>query len=102
MGAAGFWNDMNEPAVFRYPQKTMADRRRHRRKTDHALINAAVTNIFRHGKMPARLRRLAPKLQPDERPFAATRAAMPALNVRATCERATNSATGNQPSMSTR
>jgi alpha-glucosidase len=29
-GAAGFWNDMNEPAVFTYPTKTMPDDVQHR------------------------------------------------------------------------
>ncbi|SEF61276.1 alpha-glucosidase [Bryocella elongata] len=30
MGVAGFWNDMNEPAVFVYPTKTMPDDVEHR------------------------------------------------------------------------
>ena len=29
-GISGFWNDMNEPAVFRYPSKTMPDDVQHR------------------------------------------------------------------------
>jgi alpha-glucosidase len=29
-GVAGFWNDMNEPAVFTYPTKTMPDNIQHR------------------------------------------------------------------------
>ena len=29
-GVAGFWNDMNEPAVFTYPSKTMPDDVQHR------------------------------------------------------------------------
>ncbi len=29
-GVAGFWNDMNEPAVFEVPSKTMPDDVQHR------------------------------------------------------------------------
>ena len=77
MGVAGFWNDMNEPAVFDGPGKTMPDDVEHRidepgfrkRTASHLEIH----NIF--GMQNARGTyegELA--LRPDERPFVMTRA----------------------------
>ena len=76
MGVRGFWNDMNEPAVFRYPEKTMPLDTVHRvddvngeRKTDHREIH----NVFGMEQVRATydgVRKLAPNL----RPFILTRA----------------------------
>jgi alpha-glucosidase len=76
-GVAGFWNDMNEPAVFDGPGKTMPDNAQHRidepgfrnRTAPHLEIH----NIF--GMQNARGTyegELA--LRPNERPFVMTRA----------------------------
>ena len=84
MGVAGFWNDMNEPAVFRYPQKTMPLDTVHRvdsetenrnpggpvRTTDHREIH----NVFGMENVRATHDGLL-ALRPNERPFVLTRAA---------------------------
>src|SRR5580692_7076256 len=76
-GVAGFWNDMNEPAVFDGPGKTMPDNVQHRidepgfrqRTAPHVEIH----NIF--GMQNARgTYEGALALRPDERPFVMTRA----------------------------
>lgn len=98
MGVAGFWNDMNEPSVFRYPQKTMPLDTVHRvdaetenrgalpfsrvsreggaspygpvRTTDHREIH----NVFGMENVRATHDGLL-ALRPNERPFVLTRAA---------------------------
>ena len=76
-GVAGFWNDMNEPALFGTPTKTMPDNVQHRidepgfkkRTANHLEIH----NVF--GMQNTRATydgQLA--LRPDERPFVMTRA----------------------------
>ncbi|HEU5403134.1 MAG TPA: glycoside hydrolase family 31 protein [Terriglobales bacterium] len=84
MGVAGFWNDMNEPSVFRHPDRTMPLDTVHRvdsetenrnpsgpiRSTDHREIHNAfgMENVrATHDGLLA--------LRPDERPFVLTRAA---------------------------
>jgi alpha-glucosidase len=76
-GVAGFWNDMNEPAVFAVPGKTMPDNTQHRidepgfRK--HTATHLEIHNIY--GMENARATyegQLA--LRPNERPFVMTRA----------------------------
>jgi len=72
-GVRGFWNDMNEPAVFVYPEKTMPLDTVHyveRRKTDHREIHNVFGMENVHGTYEGLL-----KLQPDQRPFVLTRAA---------------------------
>jgi alpha-glucosidase len=72
-GIRGFWNDMNEPAVFVYPQKTMPLDNVHyveQRKTDHREIH----NVMGMENVRATYEGLL-KLQPDVRPFVLTRAA---------------------------
>ncbi len=76
MGVAGFWNDMNEPAVFRYPEKTMPLDTVHRvdtaggeRKTDHREIH----NVFGMENVRATYDGVL-KLAPNQRPFVLTRA----------------------------
>lgn len=75
-GIAGFWNDMNEPAVF-VPSKTMPDDVRHRieepgfrtRVTNHVEIH----NVFGMENSRGTYEGLL-KLAPDQRPFVLTRA----------------------------
>jgi len=72
-GIRGFWNDMNEPAVFVYPQKTMPLDTVHyveQRKTDHREIH----NVFGMENARGTYEGLL-KLQPNVRPFVLTRAA---------------------------
>lgn len=76
IGISGFWNDMNEPAVFRYtyPEKTMPLEVRHRIDDGDSLPHAAIHNVFGMENVRATYEGLR-KLQPDERPFVLTRAA---------------------------
>ncbi len=74
MGIDGFWNDMNEPAIFQRDDKTMPLSTVHRMDDGSALDHRAVHNVF--GTLNGRatydgLR----KLRPGERPFVLTRAA---------------------------
>ncbi|MEG3165271.1 glycoside hydrolase family 31 protein [Sphingomonas sp. PB2P19] len=76
-GIAGFWNDMNEPAIFETPTKTMPLDTRHRidsddfaaRVTDHREAH----NVYGMQNTRATYDGLL-KLRPDERPFVMTRA----------------------------
>lgn len=74
---AGFWNDMNEPAVFTYPTKTMPDDVQHRidepgfqkRTATHLEIH----NVYGLENSRATYEGLL-TLQPNQRPFVLTRA----------------------------
>jgi alpha-glucosidase len=76
-GVAGFWNDMNEPAVFLVPSKTMPDDAQHRidepgfapRTASHLEIH----NVFGMQNTRGTSEGLL-KLQPNTRPFVMTRA----------------------------
>jgi alpha-glucosidase len=76
-GAAGFWNDMNEPSVFGVPSKTMPDDVRHRidepgfakRTATHLEIH----NVYGMENSRGTFEGLR-KLAPDTRPFVLTRA----------------------------
>jgi len=76
-GVAGFWNDMNEPAVFEVPSKTMPDDVQHRidepgfapRTASHLEIH----NVFGMENSRGTFEGLL-KLAPDARPFVMTRA----------------------------
>jgi len=76
-GIAGFWNDMNEPAIFEVPSKTMPDDVRHRieepgfvtRTTSHLEVH----NIFGMQNSRGTFEGLL-KINPDSRPFVMTRA----------------------------
>jgi alpha-glucosidase len=76
-GVAGFWNDMNEPAVFETPSKTMPDDIQHRidepgfrkRTATHLEIHNVFGMENSRGTQQGEL-----TLRPNERPFVMTRA----------------------------
>jgi alpha-glucosidase len=76
-GVAGFWNDMNEPAIFEVASKTMPDDVQHRidepgfapRTANHLEIH----NVFGMQNTRGTFEGLL-KLQPNVRPFVMTRA----------------------------
>ena len=76
-GVAGFWNDMNEPAVFTYPTKTMPDDVQHRidepgfakRTATHLEIHNVFGMENSRGTHDGLL-----ALEPNVRPFVLTRA----------------------------
>ena len=76
-GVAGFWNDMNEPAIFEVASKTMPDDVRHRidepgfakRTANHLEIH----NVFGMENSRGTFEGVH-KLAPDVRPFVMTRA----------------------------
>ena len=80
MGVAGFWNDMNEPAVFRYPTKTMPDDVAHRISGEEAegfaprtAMHPEIHNVY--GMENSRATHDgALALRPNLRPFVMTRA----------------------------
>jgi alpha-glucosidase len=76
-GVSGFWNDMNEPAVFRYPTKTMPDDVEHRIDEPgfikRTAIHPEVHNFFGMENSRATWDGLL-TLKPNERPFVLTRA----------------------------
>ena len=75
-GVAGFWNDMNEPAVF-VPSKTMPETVRHRIEDEgfasRTATHAEIHNVYGMLNSRATFEGLL-KLRPDERPFVLTRA----------------------------
>lgn len=76
-GIAGFWNDMNEPAIFQVPSKTMPDNVQHRIEepgfTTRVANHLEVHNIFGMQNSRGTYEGLL-KLAPDRRPFVMTRA----------------------------
>ncbi len=99
MGVAGFWNDMNEPAVF-VPSKTMPPAARHRLDDASVVEHGAVHNVF--GMLNARATYeglLA--LRPGERPFVLTRAAYAGAWRWAASWTGDNTSTWNHLAMST-
>lgn len=77
MGVAGFWNDMNEPAIFTYPSKTMPPDVVHRIEGDgfapRSAPHAEIHNVYGMLNTRATAEGLA-ALRPNERPFVMTRA----------------------------
>jgi alpha-glucosidase len=100
MGIAGYWNDMNEPAVFRFPQKTMPLDVVHRLDDGTTLDHRAIHNVFGMQNVRATYEGLR-KLQPDERPFVLTRAAYAGAQRFAATWTGDNLATWNHLTMST-
>jgi alpha-glucosidase len=76
-GVAGFWNDMNEPAVFRYPSKTMPDDVEHRIDepgfAKRTAMHPEIHNIYGMENSRATRDGLL-TLEPNVRPFVLTRA----------------------------
>jgi alpha-glucosidase len=76
-GIAGFWNDMNEPAIFSYPTKTMPDDVQHRIDEPGFLKRTAnhleIHNVYGMENSRATYEGLL-KLEPNQRPFVLTRA----------------------------
>lgn len=76
-GAAGFWNDMNEPAVFVYPSKTMPDDVVHRIDepgfAKRTAMHPEIHNVYGMENSRATEEGLL-TLEPNLRPFVMTRA----------------------------
>ena len=100
MGISGFWNDMNEPAVFTFPTKTMPLDNRHRLDDGTSLDHRAVHNIFGLLNVQATYEGLR-RLRPNERPFVLTRAAYAGTQRYAATWTGDNSSTWNHLKMST-
>ena len=100
MGVSGYWNDMNEPAIFKYPEKTMPLDVVHRLDDGTTLDHRAIHNVFGMQNARATYDGLR-KLQSDERPFVLTRAAYAGAQRFAATWTGDNLATWNHLSMST-
>jgi alpha-glucosidase len=100
MGAAGFWNDMNEPSVFLRADKTMPLTVRHRLDDGTSLDHRAIHNVFGMENVRGTYEGLR-KLQADERPFVLTRAAYSGAERYAATWTGDNSSTWNHLKMST-
>lgn len=100
MGAAGFWNDMNEPALFKRADKTMPLDTMHRLDDGTSLDHRAIHNVFGMQNARATYEGLR-KLQPEERPFVLTRAAYSGAQRYAATWTGDNSSTWNHLKMST-
>ncbi len=76
-GAAGFWNDMNEPAVFVYPDKTMPDDVEHRIDepgfAKRTAMHTEIHNVYGMENSRATEEGVL-ALRPNLRPFVMTRA----------------------------
>jgi len=100
MGAAGFWNDMNEPSVFLRADKTMPLDTVHRLDDGTTIDHRAAHNIFGMENARATYEGLL-KLQAGERPFVLTRAAYSGAQRYAATWTGDNSSTWNHLKMST-
>ena len=97
-GVAGFWNDMNEPAVFNTPTKTMPDEVQHRidmpgflkRTAAHPEIHNIYGMLNSEGTYDGML-----AARPNERPFVMTRASFAGGQRYAVTWTGDNSATWN-------
>ena len=103
-GVAGFWNDMNEPAVFTYPTKTMPDDVQHRIDEPGFLSRTAlhpeIHNIYGMENTRATFDgQLA--LRPNLRPFVMTRASYAGGQRYAATWTGDNSSTWNHLRMTT-
>jgi alpha-glucosidase len=100
MGVAGFWNDMNEPALFETPTKTMPLDNRHRLDDETNVDHRAVHNIFGMQNVRGTYEGLR-TLRPNERPFILTRAAYAGTQRYAATWTGDNSSTWNHIRLST-
>jgi alpha-glucosidase len=76
-GVAGFWNDMNEPAIFEVASKTMPDNVQHRIEepgfTTRTASHLEIHNVFGMQNSRGTYEGLL-KIDPNTRPFVMTRA----------------------------
>ncbi len=100
MGAAGFWNDMNEPALFERADKTMPLDTVHRLDDGTTLDHRAIHNVYGMQNVRATYEGLR-KLKPEERPFVLTRAVYSGAQRYAATWTGDNSSTWNHLKMST-
>ncbi|MBZ5527346.1 MAG: glycoside hydrolase family 31 protein [Acidobacteriia bacterium] len=100
IGVAGFWNDMNEPAIFKYPEKTMPPGVVHRLDDGTTLDHRAIHNVMGMQNARATYEGLR-KLRPEQRPFVLTRAAYAGAQRYAATWTGDNSSTWNHLAMST-
>lgn len=100
MGAAGFWNDMNEPSVFGRADRTMPLDTVHRLDDGTTLDHRAIHNVYGMENARATYEGVR-KLQPEERPFVLTRAAYSGAQRYAATWTGDNSSTWNHLKMST-
>jgi len=100
MGVAGFWNDMNEPALFLRADKTMPLDTVHRLDDGTTLDHRAIHNAYGMQNVRATYDGLR-KLQANERPFVLTRAAYSGAQRYAATWTGDNSSTWNHLKMST-
>ncbi|MEQ8764598.1 MAG: glycoside hydrolase family 31 protein [Planctomycetota bacterium] len=73
-GFAGFWNDMNEPAVFDRESKTFPDDVVHRGWSEDPAPHAELHNAYGHCMVQATYEGIE-RIRPDRRPFVLTRSA---------------------------
>jgi alpha-glucosidase len=99
LGVAGFWNDMNEPAVFS-SSKTMPLEVVHRLDDGTSVSHRAAHNIMGMQNARATYEGLL-KLKPGERPFVLTRAAYSGTQRYSATWTGDNLATWNHIGMST-
>jgi alpha-glucosidase len=99
MGIAGFWNDMNEPAIFERRDKTMPLTNVHRLDDGTVLDHRAIHNVFGMENSRATYEGLR-KLQANERPFVLTRATYAGGQRYAASWNGDNSSTWNHMRMS--
>ena len=100
MGVAGFWNDMNEPALFLTPTKTMPLDNLHRLDDGTTLDHRAIHNFYGMENVRATYDGLR-TLRPNERPFVLTRAAYAGTQRYAATWTGDNISTWNHIRMST-
>ena len=106
-GIAGFWNDMNEPAVFRYPTKTFPDEVQHRIDepsgegfAKRTALHPEIHNVFGMENSRGTFEGML-TLKPNRRPFVMTRASYAGGQRYAVTWTGDNSSTWNHLRMTT-
>ncbi|HRI27236.1 MAG TPA: glycoside hydrolase family 31 protein [Chitinophagales bacterium] len=90
LGVSGFWNDMNEPAIFEVKRKTFPDHVRHH-YDGHACSHQKAHNVYGMQMSRATQEGLT-NLNPQKRPFVITRASYAGGQRYACCWTGDNSA----------